>query len=140
MSNKEKKIIYYADGTWVIDGKKYTMNFKKSEAENKKIPQKDRDKIQHMILEEDTLNKIMLVRKVSNLLYEALSDIDREEYFKDTLFEAVNESGMEELKDLEERLTKKPTIKKERGCFSLLIGGKRGKPLEFTIVGRRHFD
>jgi hypothetical protein len=45
------------------------------------------------------------------------------------------QSGPVEILELKERLEKSyAKIKDTPGCYSLLVGGKRGKPYEFVLI------
>ena len=44
-------------------------------------------------------------------------------------------SSAEEIMELKERLEKPAKVSAKPLCYSLMVGGKRGKPYEFNLVG-----
>jgi len=59
--------------------------------------------------------------------------IDIKTFLKEML---LLHSSHEEIMELRERLEKGyVSVKSEKRCYSLMVGGKRGRPYEFNLVG-----
>lgn len=70
-------------------------------------------------------------KKLVDVLVEHLKDhVSVEKLVEDALYD----TSPEELDELFERVVKKKgSIREEEGCYKLVIGGKRGQPMEFML-------
>ena len=72
------------------------------------------------------------LEEVLNLIVEKLAPhLDVKRFLKELL---ILHSSPQEIVELKERLEKGAKITEAPLCYSLMIGGKRGRPYEFNIV------
>ncbi len=81
----------------------------------------------------DTEYEEMNIHKIARFIAKKLASyLNSEEFLKELL---IDHSHPMELQELKERLEHPDaTIKPAKTCYSLLIGGKKGRPYEFTLV------
>jgi len=77
--------------------------------------------------------EIDLVQIVEFIVNKLAPHVDIKEFLKELV---LLHSSHEEILELKERLKKGyVSVKGDNQCYSLMVGGKRGRPYEFNLVG-----
>ena len=127
-----------------MSAKRITLNVLYGELEKDQYPVIDKEaKLVTVINSEDQTKRIYrIVREYPLELEEIEIDLDKmasqlAEHFDSKMLmdEVLRKTDTDQLLELKERLeTPDASIKSKKGCFSLLIGGKRGRPVELTLI------
>ena len=127
-----------------MSGKRITLNVLYGELEKEQYPVIDKEaKLVTVINTKDETKAIYRIVREYPLELEKIDiDIDKmasqlAEHFdsKMLMSEVLKKTETGQLLDIKERLEKpEASIKSKKGCFSLQIGGKRGRPVELTLI------
>jgi len=72
------------------------------------------------------------LQKTIGFIAEKLKDtVDAKRFLEELMF---LHSSPAEILELHERILKGASVKDKPGCYSLMIGGKKGRPYEFVLV------
>jgi len=127
-----------------MTSKRITLAVLYSELEKDQYPVIDKEaKLVTVINAEDQTKSIYrIIREYPIELEKIEIDIDKmssqlAEHFDSKMLmeEVLKKTDTEQLLELKERLEiPDASIKSKKGCFSLQIGGKRGRPVELTLI------
>lgn len=127
-----------------MSSKRITLNVLYGELEKEQYPVIDKEaKLVTVINTKDETKAIYrIIREYPIELEKIEIDIDKmasqlAEHFDSKMLmeEVLRKADTEQLLDVQERLeVPGASIKSKKGCFSLQIGGKRGRPKELTLI------
>jgi len=88
-------------------------------------------------LSKEDIEKLVdeIADKLVNLLEK---EMDLREFTRRVLKESLLQERIKDLFEIKERIKAEPKVSVKSGCVALTIGGKRGRPKEFVVVGVSH--